>query len=262
MNHRQRLATVVGALVLVTAACGGDDPVESGPTETAATETAAAETAAAETAAAETAAAETAATETAAAPTGDGPNATIAPDLPEEFVGHVGPLEVIGAALPPLGQGTAVEADPALGMAAPVLVGLDYDGATVRVDATENGPTMVVFVAHWCPHCNSEIPRINELRDAGSLPADLDIVAVSTAIDPTRPNFPASKWLDDLDWTYPVIADGVDMQAQQFIGTSAFGVDGFPFVTLIGADGTVAARWSGEHDTDELLELVTSNLPA
>jgi cytochrome c biogenesis protein CcmG, thiol:disulfide interchange protein DsbE len=241
MNRRHRFAAVtVGALVLVTAACGDDDPVESDPVETSPADTGTAGTGAA---------------------TGDGPNATVAPNLPEELAGEVGPLEVIGSPLPPLGQGTTVADDPALGMVAPVLVGLDYDGSTVRVDAEENGPTMVVFVAHWCPHCNSEIPRINELRDAGSLPADLNVVAVSTAIDPTRPNFPASEWLDDLDWTYPAIADGVDMQAQRFIGTAAFGVDGFPFVTLIGADGTVAARWAGEHGTDELLELVTGNLP-
>lgn len=243
MNHRHRLAAVVGALALVTAACGDDEPVESTPAET------------------DASAVDPTDDATAAGPTADGPNATVAPDLPEELAGEVGPLEVIGTALPPLGAGTAVADDPALGMVAPVLVGRGYDGSTVRIDATENGPTMVVFLAHWCPHCNSEVPRINELRDAGSFPADLNIVAVSTAIDPTRPNFPPSKWLVDLDWTYDAIADGVDMQAQRYIGTAAFGVDGFPFVTLIGADGTVAARWSGEHETDELLELVTSNLP-
>jgi cytochrome c biogenesis protein CcmG, thiol:disulfide interchange protein DsbE len=247
MNRRHRIATVVGALALVTAACGDDEPVESSPIETDAP-------------ADPTADATADATD--AGPTGDGPNATVAPDLPEELAGEVGPLEVVGTPLPPLGAGTAVADDPALGMAAPILVGRGYDGSTVRIDATENGPTMVVFLAHWCPHCNSEVPRINELRDAGSFPADLNIVAVSTAIDPTRPNFPPSPWLDDLDWTYDAIPDGVDMQAQRYIGTAAFGVDGFPFVTLIGADGTVAARWSGEHETDELLELVTSNLPA
>lgn len=249
MNRRHRLVAAVGALALVVTACRDDEPVAAPPAETSPADTAVADTAVAGTGAADTGA------------TGDGPNATVAPDLPEELAGEVGPLEVVGSPLPPLG-GAAVADDPALGMVAPVLVGRGYDGSTVRIDATENGPTMVVFLAHWCPHCNSEIPRINELRDAGSFPADLNVVAVSTAIDPTRPNFPASEWLEDMDWTYPAIGDGVDMQAQRFIGTAAFGVDGFPFVTLIGADGTVAARWSGEHETDELLELVTSNLPA
>ena len=49
-----------------------------------------------------------------------------------------------------------------------------------------------------------------------------------------------------MDWTYPVIADGVDMQRQTFIAADAYGLSGFPFMTLIDSDGKVIARWSGE----------------
>ena len=238
MNPRARLVAAIGALCIVVTACGGDDD-------------AAADTA--------TATADTA-TATADTAPGDGPDATVPADLPEELVGQVGPLEVDGEALPVLEQGVSVEDDPARGMTAPVLVGEDFDGATVRVDGAADGPTLVVFLAHWCPHCNNEIPRINELRDAGSFPDDLKIVAVSTAIDPSRPNWPPSEWIVDKDWTYPVIADGVDLEAGAFIGATAYGVGGFPFVTLVGSDGTVLARWAGEHTPEEFLELVTTNL--
>jgi len=236
MTPRSRLVATLAAAMLVASACGASDE-PAGATDPGTT----------------------------GAPLepapGDGPNATISPDVPDELVGQVGPVEVVGAALPELAQ-APVEADPALGSPAPVIVGVDFDGTTVRVDAAANGPTLVVFLAHWCPHCNNEVPRINELRDAGSLPADLDVVAVSTAIDPTRPNWPPSEWLDGLDWTFPAIADGVDTDSEPaaYIATRAYGVDGFPFATLIDADGNVAARWSGEHETAELLELITSNL--
>lgn len=185
------------------------------------------------------------------------PDATISPDVPDAYLPGIGPLEVQGEALPSLPEGS-IDADPALGMAAPILIGTDFDGNTVRVDAASDGPTMVVFVAHWCPHCNDEIPKINKLRDAGALPADLNIIAVSTGVDPARPNFPPGEWLVAKDWTYPVIADGVDPETG-FLGAIAFGLSGFPFTTLIDGEGKVVARWSGERG-DEIPELVSHYL--
>jgi len=41
-----------------------------------------------------------------------------------------------------------------------------------------------VFLAHWCPHCNREIPELNAWRDSGEVPADLQVVAVTTAVEP------------------------------------------------------------------------------
>jgi thiol-disulfide isomerase/thioredoxin len=142
-----------------------------------------------------------------------------------------------------------------------VIIGEDFDGNTVRIDAATDGLTLAVLLAHWCPHCNREVPRINELRDEGAFPEGLDIVGVSTGVSPDRPNWPPSEWFNDMDWTYPVIADGVDMQRQTFIAADAYGLSGFPFMVLIGEDGTVLARWSGEMDKDDLLQKIEDNLP-
>ena len=245
MTRRSPLAGAAVALALVLAACGGGDDDAAGSSATTVEDP---------TADAGTAPAATEAPGTAApGDSGDGPNATVSPDLPDEIKVETGPLEVRGGPLPALGEADPTT-DPAVGMDAPVLIGEDYDGNTVRVDAATDGPTMVVFLAHWCPHCNNEVPRLNELRDEGAFPADLNIVAVSTALDPSRPNFPPSKWIVDKDWTYPVIADGIDVNAEPpFLGAGAYGVDGFPFVTLIGADGKAAARWSGEREPEQVL---------
>lgn len=183
------------------------------------------------------------------------PNATVAPDLPDNLVDVIGPVEVIGDELPPLTTDTP-SADPAAGMPAPVLVGLDYDGRPVRIDATAAGPTMVVFLAHWCPACNAEIPVINQLRDDGLIPREVSVVAVSTAVTPGQPNFPPDRWLDDKDWTFPAMADGVDMETESFVASSAFGVTGFPFVTLIDGNGNVAARWSGGRNPGDIATLL------
>jgi thiol-disulfide isomerase/thioredoxin len=187
----------------------------------------------------------------------DGPDATISPDLPDAFVGLVGPVEVIGDELPLLAT-QDFTADPAVGTPAPVVVGLGYDGETVRIDAEAAGPTMVIFLAHWCPHCNAEIPVLQSLRDDDRIPDEVNVVGVSTSVKPGEPNFPPDQWLDDKGWTWAALADGVDMEKQTFIAANAFGVTGFPFTVLIDANGNVAARWSAGRPPSEIASLVAA----
>ena len=242
--------------VLALASCGSDG--SDARTEPASTEPASTEPASTDRAGTEPAGTDPAGTGGSAPDEMAGPVSTVPADLPEYLVGEIGALDVTGEALPMFGGDTA--ADPAVGLAAPVLVGADFDGNPVRVDAATDGPTMLVFLAHYCPHCNAEVPVLNALRDAGSFPEDLQIIAVSTAVSPDRPNFPPSEWFNDMGWTYPVIADGVDMNAGTFIGTAAYGVDAFPFVTLIDVEGNVAARWNGESPAAETLERISTHL--
>ena len=187
------------------------------------------------------------------------PDATIADDLPDNLEGAIGPVEVIGEPLPDLVT-DVVPADPAIGMQAPVVVGLDFDGDPVRIDAAEQGPTMVVFIAHWCPHCNDEIPVLNELRYKNAFPSELNIVGVSTSPRPDSPNFPPGEWLVEKNWQWPVIVDGADTEAGTFIAADAFGVTGFPFVVLIDEDNTVVARWSGGMDGDGFVSAIQTYL--
>ncbi|HEX6658486.1 MAG TPA: redoxin domain-containing protein [Ilumatobacter sp.] len=254
---RSRPARLAGVIVvLALAGCGGDDddatPAATEPLPTAATTT--------PIDIAPPGTTDAPGPTTAPATDDGGPNATVSPDLPEAFAAEVRPMEVDGGVLPEFDP--SAESDPARGMMAPVVIGEDFDGNTVRIDAAADGPTLAVFLAHWCPHCNREVPRINELRDEGAFPEDLRIVGVSTGISPDRPNWPPSEWFQDMDWTYPVIADGVDMQRETFIAADAYGLTSFPFMVLIGSDGNVLARWAGEHEPEKLIELIEDNLPA
>jgi thiol-disulfide isomerase/thioredoxin len=185
----------------------------------------------------------------------DTPDSTSAAELPQALADATRPVEVTGPSLPVL-QTADISADPAVGTPAPVLTGVDYEGNSVRIDAAADGPTMVVILAHWCPHCNAEIPNLNALRDQGLIPEEVNVVAISSAVNPDRANFPPDTWLTDMDWTWPVLADGIDLEQQVFVGSDAFGVSGVPFTTLIGSDGNVAARWAGERDTAETLYLL------
>lgn len=251
---RSRPALIAGAvLVIALAGCGGDDDDATSATTTPPAATAPDDTGGA------TEAPGTTGAEPAPPAAGDGPNATVSPELPDVYQAEVGPVEVQGDSLPELPDSSG-DNDPAEGMAAPVVIGEDFDGNPVRIDAVNDGPTLAVFLAHWCPHCNREVPRINELRDEGAFPEGLNIVGVSTGVSPDRPNWPPSEWFVDMDWTYPVIADGVDMQRETFIAADAYGLSGFPFITLIGSDGKVLARWSGEMDKDDFLQKIEDNL--
>ena len=185
----------------------------------------------------------------------DSPDSSSTAELPQALADATRPVEVSGASLPVL-ETADISADPAVGTPAPVRTGVDYEGNAVRIDAVADGPTMVVILAHWCPYCNAEIPILNNLRDQGLIPEGVNVVAISSAVNPDRANFPPDTWLTDMDWTWPVLADGIDVDRQVFIGSDAFGVSGVPFTTLIDSDGNVAARWAGERDTAETLYLL------
>ena len=102
-------------------------------------------------------------------------------------------------------------------------------------------PKLVVFVAHWCPHCQREVPLLVQWMASGQKPADLEVVAVSTGNNLSDENSPASAWLQREKWPTPVMADSGDNTA-----ADAYGLPGYPYLVVLGADGTVKARTSGE----------------
>lgn len=146
------------------------------------------------------------------------------------------PVTVAGSPLPTFGP----EPDPAVGMAAPHLTGETFDGSRVSITPGE-GPMAIWFVAHWCPHCQAEVPWIVALADRGGLPEGVDVAAVSTSVDASAPNYPPSAWLQDVGWGFPVLADD-----EQGTAAAAYGLAGFPFLVLIDGEGNVTARSSGE----------------
>lgn len=162
------------------------------------------------------------------------------------------PVAVEGQTLDPLSDSGA---DTSIGAPAPSLVGANFDGSPVSVVPGEGGPYMVVFLAHWCPHCNAEIPRLIEWKQSGAVPADLQVIGVSTGVASDRPNYPPSQWVVTKQWPWPVMADSAAQDA-----AAAYGVSGYPFFAIVGADGTVKVRASGELEIDALNEIVTNAL--
>ena len=138
--------------------------------------------------------------------------------------------------------------DPAVGKAAPTLNGFDHYGRpAVIAPGTTGQATMVVFLAHWCPHCNAEVPVLNKWRESGKVPANLRVVGVTTASKNDQAMWPPSQWLVDMKWPFDVMADSQDQTAAQ-----AYGVGGYPFLVFIDAKGNVTQRASGEIAVEDL----------
>jgi thiol-disulfide isomerase/thioredoxin len=140
-----------------------------------------------------------------------------------------GAVETQGAALPTLASGP----DAAVGATIPMVTGEQFDGSALVV-SPEGKPQLIMAMAHWCPHCQAEVPRIQQWLDDNGMPDDVELVAVATSNDATRPNYPAGE----------------------SSAAVALGVGGFPGFIAVDADGRVVQRASGEITTEQWEQLL------
>ena len=141
-------------------------------------------------------------------------------------------------------------------MTAPRLESVDFAGKPVTAGGATGSPYALVFLAHWCPHCQAEVPRLVAWLADHQVPDGVDLVAVSTAIDPARPNFPPSEWLDREGWAQPTLIDDAAYTAYRALGQLTF--PGFVFVT---ADGRVSLRTTGELDVGTFGDILEELAP-
>lgn len=157
-----------------------------------------------------------------------------ADDLPDVDVEIVG-----GETLAPF---TDPANDSAIGRPAPEVTSVDFAGEPAAI-LNDGTPKMILFLAHWCPHCQREVPALQAWVDANGLPDGVDFVSVATSISNARPNFPPNSWLEGEGWTQRVVMD----DAANTIGTS-FGLSAFPYYVLVDGNGNVVQRITGEQD--------------
>lgn len=163
-----------------------------------------------------------------------------------------GPIDVAGATLDP--YDSTID-DLSIGMQAPVVRGESFDGTEMVIGEPTDNPTMVVFLAHWCGHCNAEVPELIALDEADRMPEGLDVIGVSTAVAADRENFPPSQWVVDKGWQWPTMADDEIQSA-----ISAYGGTAFPYTVVLDSDGTVLARRSGQATGDETVAFLDAAL--
>lgn len=139
----------------------------------------------------------------------------------------------------------------AAGLAAPQLIAQTLDGDRAQIRPDDGVARVIVFLAHWCSHCQAELPRIVDWMAANEVPDGVEILAVSTSVDTTAANYPPSAWFEQEGFTGTILVDNDDSSLAQ-----GYGLGGFPFGAAVGADGTVLTRWAGEISSDEFGAIV------
>lgn len=165
----------------------------------------------------------------------------------EEFAGSP---TVTTDPLPPFGGDTAN--DPAVGQRAPTVEGESIDGESVTI-GEPGGSQLLVFLASWCPACQAELPELVEWLDGGNLPEQVDLTAVITGLDATRPNWPPTDWLEEEGYTGATIVDDADSTI-----ANTYGMSGTPFWVAIDSEGNVVARASGRLDMSQVQVMADS----
>src|SRR4051812_5911072 len=96
------------------------------------------------------------------------------------------PVEVAGTTLP---EAPKSGADPGVGMTIPDVRGASFDGTSV--DIVKDGTAkVIVFAAHWCPHCQKELPIIADYLKTHPMPPEVKLLTMSTSVNADAPNYP------------------------------------------------------------------------
>jgi len=97
----------------------------------------------------------------------------------------------------------------------------------------------LLFLAHWCGYCQKELPIVQNLINTVGVPSGVEIIAVATAIDRGRENYPPQEWLADEGWSELQLYD-----LEKEIG-AAYGLNAFPYWVFLDKDLNVVARQTG-----------------
>lgn len=155
------------------------------------------------------------------------------------------PVSVAGDGLPAVDLSNG---DPAAGSTAPTISGTGLNGEQLSI-AADGRPKLVILLAHWCSHCQREVPVIQEWIESGAVPDGVDVYAATVMTDRLRDSstWPPEKWLGDLGWTVPTLEDDESGSI-----ATAYGLTGTPFYVVLDGDNRNLGRISGAIGVDGL----------
>ena len=123
-------------------------------------------------------------------------------------------------------------------MPAPTFSAPNENSEIISIEKNGNAKALV-FLAHWCGYCQKEVPIVQNLIDTVGVPDGVEVIAIATAIDRGRENYPPQKWLADEGWSELQLYD-----LEREIGT-AYGLNAFPYWVFLDKDLNVVARQTG-----------------
>jgi len=137
----------------------------------------------------------------------------------------------------------------AVGLPAPTFTGPNENSEIISLEKNGNAKALI-FLAHWCPHCQDEVPSVQEWIDTIGVPEGVEIIAVATSIDRGRDNYPPQEWLERESWSETQIYD-----LDRKIG-DAYGLTAFPYWVFLDNELNVKARRTGNLPQDAVGQLL------
>ena len=129
--------------------------------------------------------------------------------------------------------------DPAAGLTVPEVSSFDFSGQPASIEH-DGIPKLIVFLAHWCHHCQREVPVVQAWINENGIPPGVDFVSVATSINEIQANYPPDAWLEREGWTPRVVVDSATDSI-----SNAFGLNAYPYYVLLDGSGRVVRRISG-----------------
>lgn len=157
-------------------------------------------------------------------------------------------VDVVGSPLEELPSGP----DPAVGLVAPEVTAPGFTGKPVSIQH-DGTAKVIVFLAHWCPHCQAEVTELAPFFSSLEVPEGVELYSVATSTSSTRPNYPPSDWLLEAGWQLPVLIDTADSEIAR-----AYGLSAFPFWVVVDGDGVVLVRNEGGLGVDAVDALLAN----
>jgi len=142
----------------------------------------------------------------------------------------------------------ANNATPAVGAAIPDFTVKSQEGKTLTKADVLGKPTLMVFFASWCPHCQAEAPRIRQIAQANP---DLNVVMIGVGDRDTQADIYAFQGKFGLP--FPTYADPTTPLGA---AAAAWGIQSYPSLFAVDKNGIVRAVNTGEVDPSQLQQMV------
>ena len=187
--------------------------------------------------------------------------------VPTVLPGLIGtPAPASSSALPTEDEGESQQRQTlAVGSTPPGFSLQNIEGETISLESLEGKPVVVSFFAPWCPHCQDEAPRLNQIH--AQYGDRVHIVSISAT--EFGKDYPAKSKLvpepritmDDLRWfqeeynvTYPLL---FDPSVQVAI---AYQIRSFPTTYLLDAEHRIVEVFEGGRPVADFQRVLDSIL--
>ena len=186
--------------------------------------------------------------------------------VPTVLPGLIGQPQPASSALPTEDMGESQQPKALeVGSTVPGFSLEDTEGETISLESLKGKPVVIAFFAPWCPHCQDEAPRLNEIHaqygdrvhivSISATPYGKDYLTRSKLVREPRITMDDLKWFkEEYNVTYPLLFDP-SIQ----VGT-AYQIRSFPTTYLLDAEHRVVEVFEGGRPVADFQRVLDSIL--